>query len=169
MIMNDYCSYTPRKLSDNIPAKYKNLVLSNYIIYQKIKTLCTLLPNVDSKERAKIKPILEKLVDDWNKNDLEITIEERTVKPVDEYNREIRFTTSNMGTLMKEPAMNSNEEVIDCPSNVDFDPYEFIAINLEPSSNLFVTEYEGENQEVDYNKMNYKLARNVPENEDRFF
>lgn len=161
MIMTEYCSHNSQKLSDNIPTKYKNLILSNYIIYEKIKTLCTLLPNVDDEERLKIKAVIDKLQDDWNKNDLDISIEERYVKPVDPYNREFRFTTSNMGKLMPEPAMNPNEEVIECPSNIDFDPYEFIAINLEPSSQMFITEYEGQNTEIDYSKMNYSLKRNA--------
>lgn len=35
MLMNDYCNIKPKNLTDNMPAKYRNLVISNYIIYQK--------------------------------------------------------------------------------------------------------------------------------------
>lgn len=169
MLMNEYCTIKEQKLSDNMPTNYKTLLLSNFVIYHKIKTLCTLLPNVNLQEQLKIKSIIKKLLDDWNKNDLEITIEERKIKPIDPYNREFRFTTSNMGKLMMEPAMNSNEEIIECPSNTDFDPYEYVAINLEPSNKMFETKYEGQNTEIDYSKMNYKLAKNSIQDEDRFF
>jgi len=169
MLMNDCCNIKPKNLTANMPAKYKNLVISNYIIYQKIKTLCNLIPNVDTAEQNKIKPVIDKLLDEWKKNDLEITIEERHVKPIDPYNREFRITTTNMGAISLEPCSNPSEEVIECPSNIDFDPYEFIAINLEPSSKLFETEYMGENQSIDYGNMNYKLTKNSIQDEDRIF
>lgn len=169
MLMTDYCNIKPKNLTDNIPVKYRNLIISNYIIYQKIKTLCNLIPNVDDIEKAKIKPVIDKLLDEWKKNDLEITIEERFVKPIDPYNREFRITTNNMAGISLEPSSNSSEEIIECPSNIDFDPYEFIAINLEPSSKLFETEYFGENQIVDYGNMNYRITKNSIQDDDRIF
>lgn len=167
MNITEYCDFNPIK-SNNIPPKYKNLILSNFIIYEKIKTLCALLPNVNEDEQNKIKPLLKQLISDWEKNDLEITIEERYVKPIDPYNREIRISTSNLG-LISSPEMNPSEDIIECPSNADFDPYEFVADELKPSNDMFITTYEGKNQTVDYSKMNYHLTKNTISEQDIYF
>lgn len=169
MLRTEYCDIQSTKLTDNMPKEYKNLLLSNYIIYNKIKTLCTLIPNLDTKERDNVQSIIDKLITDWQKNDLECSIMERTIKPVDEYNREFRFTTNNIGGLTLNPASNPSEEVLECPSNTDFDPYEFVAINLQPKNKMFVTEYIGQNPTVNYDIMNYKLAKNSIQDEDRVF
>lgn len=180
MIMNEYCNYKQNpRLHDVIPSDYKNLLISNYIIYNKIKSLCTLLPRVTEAERERLKQLIEKLQLDWERNDKACTERERTIQPIgeyhnektgfDEYKREFRFTTSNVGSLTLEPAQNPHEEIIECPSNTELDLYEDIAINLQPSNSMFISEYEGQNTSKNYANMNYKLAKNIINDEDRIF